>query len=79
VQQDNKRFLYQLSGASVSLRSYIGHTVTGMSGMRGSSQRTLHLQSPAAAATAEQAAAEAAAAVEADPAAWQEHQVGLWR
>jgi hypothetical protein len=63
------------------LRSYLGHTVTGMSCARGSTRLTLHLQSPAAAAAAEQAAEAAAAAVEADPAAWKEHQVGWqgWR
>jgi hypothetical protein len=65
---------HRLSGASISLRSYGGLTVTGMSGARGSSQLTLHLQSPAAAAAAQHAAEEAAATVEA-AATWQVHQV----
>jgi hypothetical protein len=47
-----------------------------MSGARGSTQLTLHLQSPAAAAAARQAAEVAAAAF---PAAWKEHQVGVWQ
>jgi hypothetical protein len=72
----SKWFQHKLSGAAVSLRSYAGHTVTGMSGANGSSQLMLHLQSPAAAAAAQQAAEAAAAAREAFPAAWQEHQVG---
>jgi hypothetical protein len=48
----------------------------GMSGVTGSTQITLHLQSPAAAAAAHQAAEAAAAAVEAGASAWQQHQVG---
>jgi hypothetical protein len=71
-----KRKDYQLSGFPGRLSSYDGHTVTGMSAVPGSTQLTLHLQSPAAAAAAQQAAETAAAAVEADPAAWKEHQVG---
>jgi hypothetical protein len=47
-----------------------------MSSVRGSTDLTLHLQSPAAAAAAQQAAEAAAAAVEANPAAWKELQVG---
>jgi hypothetical protein len=48
-----------------------------MSGVRGSTQFTLHLQSPAAAAAAQQAAEAAAAAAEADTALWSSHEVGF--
>jgi hypothetical protein len=67
---------YCLIGAGPFMSRYAGHTITGMSAVPGSTQLTLHLQSPAAAAAAQQAADAAAAAVEADPAAWKEHQVG---
>jgi hypothetical protein len=56
------------------MRNYLGHTVTAMSCPAGSTQLTLHLQSPAAAAAAQQAAEEAAAAADA-AASWQVHQV----
>uniref|UniRef100_A0A383W8V3 Uncharacterized protein n=1 Tax=Tetradesmus obliquus TaxID=3088 RepID=A0A383W8V3_TETOB len=56
------------------LQRYAGHTVTGMSGVRGSTQLTLHLQSPAAAAAAQQAAEAAAAAAEAVTTCWQDHE-----
>jgi hypothetical protein len=56
------------------MRSYSGHTIIAMSGVRGSTQLTLHLQSSSAAAAAQHAAEEAAAAVEA-AATWQVHQV----
>ncbi|WIA40903.1 hypothetical protein OEZ86_004563 [Tetradesmus obliquus] len=65
---------FVLFGADPVLRAYANHTVTGMSGVRGSTQLTLHLQSPAAAAAAQQAAEAAAAAAETDPARWQELQ-----
>ncbi|WIA40907.1 hypothetical protein OEZ86_004567 [Tetradesmus obliquus] len=78
---------FSLVGAGLFLRRYAGHTITGMSGVRGSTQLTLHLQSPAAAAAAaaqqaaaaaaaaQQAAAAAAAAAEAGSACWQEHEL----
>ncbi|WIA40914.1 hypothetical protein OEZ86_004574 [Tetradesmus obliquus] len=65
---------YTMSGADAVLRSYHNHTITGMSCAKGSTQLTLHLQSPAAAAAAQQVAEAAAAAAEADPARWQEHE-----
>ncbi|WIA20599.1 hypothetical protein OEZ85_004983 [Tetradesmus obliquus] len=65
---------YTMSGADAVLRSYHNHTITGMSCAKGSTQLTLHLQSPAAAAAAQQVAEAAAAAAEADPTRWQEHE-----
>ncbi|WIA40906.1 hypothetical protein OEZ86_004566 [Tetradesmus obliquus] len=65
---------FVLLGAAPLLRHYPDHTLTGMSGVRGSTQLTLHLQPPAAAAAAQQAAAAAAAAAEADPTRWHEHE-----
>jgi hypothetical protein len=56
---------YWVKGASAALLNYLGHTVTAMSYLAGSTQLTLHLQSPAAAAAAQHAAEEAAAAMEA--------------
>ncbi|WIA37455.1 hypothetical protein OEZ86_014372 [Tetradesmus obliquus] len=63
-----------MSAAEPVLQRYAGHTVTGMSGVRGSTQLTLHLQSPAAAAAAQQAAEAAAAAAEAVTTCWQDHE-----
>jgi hypothetical protein len=69
------RMRYALVGFGQALSSYAGHTVTGMSGVRGTTQLTLHLQSPAAAAAAQKTAEDAAAAAEADPSVWIGHQV----
>jgi hypothetical protein len=66
--------IFQLTGAMAALRSYAGHTVTGMSGVRGTTQLTLHLQSPAGAAAAQQAA-DAVAATAPAISSWQEHRV----
>jgi hypothetical protein len=66
---------YQLNGASALLRSYTGHNMTSISYAKGSTQLTLHLQSPSAAVAAQQAAEAAAAAVEADPSRWLQHKV----
>uniref|UniRef100_A0A383W8L1 Uncharacterized protein n=1 Tax=Tetradesmus obliquus TaxID=3088 RepID=A0A383W8L1_TETOB len=65
---------FVLLGAAPLLRRFPHHTLTGMSGVRGSTQLTLHLQPPAAAAAAQQVAEAAAAAAEADPTRWQEHE-----
>jgi hypothetical protein len=67
-----------VTGVAAALHNYLGHTVTAMSYVAGSTQLTLHLQSPlaaaAAAAAAQHAAEQAAAAVDtADT--WQVHQV----
>lgn len=63
-----------MTGSQAALQHYLGHTITAMSCLAGSTQLTLHLQSPAAAAAAQDAADHAAAAVEA-AATWQVHQV----
>jgi hypothetical protein len=68
--------MFQLSRSKGVLGRYLDHTITAMSGVKGSSQLTLHLQSPAAAAAAQQAAEAAAAAAEADTAQWSSHEVG---
>jgi hypothetical protein len=67
------RYCY-VTSSTATLQKYLGHTVTAMSHLLGSTQLTLHLQSPAAAAAAQQAAEEAAAAAEA-AATWQVYQV----
>jgi hypothetical protein len=67
---------FQLMRVSQLMSSFVNHRVTGMSCVRGSSQLTLHLQSPAAAAAALQRVEEAAAAAEANPSIWHEYQVG---
>jgi hypothetical protein len=66
---------YRLSQCHTFCSRYMDHTITAISVVKGSSQLTLHLQSPAAAAAAQQAAEAAAAAVEADTTLWHEHQV----
>jgi hypothetical protein len=71
--KDGGRYYYLIGGRS-ALHTYLGYTITAMSFQAGSTQLTLHLQSPLAAAAAEHAAEEAAAALEA-AATWQVHQV----
>jgi hypothetical protein len=57
--------MHCVTGCSAALHNYLGHTVTGMSYLASSMQLTLHLQSQSATAAAQQAAEQAAAAVEA--------------
>ncbi|KAF6263307.1 hypothetical protein COO60DRAFT_489530 [Scenedesmus sp. NREL 46B-D3] len=66
--------MFQLDGAHRVWRSYASHTITGMSCVKGSTQLTVHLQSPVAAAAAQQEAEAAAAAADADPALWTIHE-----
>jgi hypothetical protein len=72
-----KGVVYRLIGALQALRSFTGYRLTGMSAVPGSTQLTLHLQSPAAAAAAQQAAEAAAAKTTADANVWLEHRVSL--
>jgi hypothetical protein len=76
AQRADGRYFYYLRGSWTALRNYLGHIVTAMSYATGSTQLTLYLESPSAAAAGQHAAEEAAAAMEA-AATWQVHQVGL--
>jgi hypothetical protein len=67
-------FVYRLERGKDTMRLHVGYTITGMSCNNSGTHLILHLQSPAAAAAAQQAAEADIAAVEADSSRWLQHE-----